>query len=178
MSGKQKYWLAAGWALCMTTCHASDNGVEIDMSGTVVAATCDVDTADTAQTIFIGNFSSNAFHAVGDVSSTANLVIRLTNCSSDIAGASVMFSGSPDNDNSKLLALSDTTGKGGMASGVGVEILDGNKKSVPINTASDSQTLQEGDDNVLNFFLRYQATKIPVTAGNASSVMYFDVTYQ
>ena len=89
-----------------------------------------------------------------------------------------MFSGTQDNDNSKLLALSDTAGKGGMASGVGVEILDANKKSVPINTASDSQTLQEGDNNTLTFFLRYQATKIPVTAGNASSVMYFDVTYQ
>ena len=178
MRGKQKYWLAAGWALCLSTSHAANNGVEIDMSGTVVAATCDVETADTLQTIFIGNFSSNAFHAVGDVSSTADLLIRLNNCSSGIAGASVMFSGTQDNDNRKLLALSDTAGKGGMASGVGVEILDANKKSVPINTASKSQALQEGDNNVLTFFLRYQATKIPVTAGNASSVMYFDVTYQ
>lgn len=178
-NGKRQYWLAViGWALSAATVQAANNGVEIDMSGTVVASTCDVETADALQTIFIGNFSSNTFHTAGDVSSTADLVIRLKNCSSGISGATVMFSGTPDGDNGKLLALSDTAGKGNMASGVGVEILDANKKTVAINTASDSQSLQEGDNNALTFFLRYQATKIPVTAGNASSVMYFDLSYQ
>lgn len=165
-------------SMMMSVAHASDNGVEIDMSGTVIASTCDVETADTLQTIFIGNFASALFTAVGDVSPTADLLIRLNNCSSGISGATVKFSGTPDNDNNKLLALSDTAGAGGMATGVGVEILDANKNSVAINADSESQPLKEGDNNTLTFFLRYKATKIPVTAGNASSVMYFDLSYQ
>ena len=165
-------------SMMMPVAYASDNGVEIDMSGTVIASTCDVETADTLQTIFIGNFASTLFTTVGDVSPTADLLIRLNNCSSGISGATVTFSGTPDNDNNKLLALSDTSGSGGMATGVGVEILDANKNSVAINADSESQPLKEGDNNTLTFFLRYKATKIPVTAGNASSVMYFDLSYQ
>lgn len=165
-------------SMMMPVTYASDNGVEIDMSGTVIASTCDVETADTLQTIFIGNFASTLFTTVGDVSPTADLLIRLNNCSSGISGATVKFSGTPDNDNNKLLALSDTSGSGGMATGVGVEILDANKNSVAINADSESQPLKEGDNNTLTFFLRYKATKIPVTAGNASSVMYFDLSYQ
>ncbi|OAT53458.1 type 1 fimbrial protein [Kluyvera georgiana ATCC 51603] len=164
--------------MMMPVAYASDNGVEIDMSGTVIASTCDVETADTLQTIFIGNFASTLFTTVGDVSPTADLLIRLNNCSSGISGATVTFSGTPDNDNNKLLALSDTSESGGMATGVGVEILDANKNSVAINADSESQPLKEGDNNTLTFFLRYKATKIPVTAGNASSVMYFDLSYQ
>ena len=176
MSKRSIGLLAVG--MMMSVAHASDNGVEIDMSGTVIASTCDVETADTLQTVYIGNFASTLFSSVGDVSPSADLLIRLNNCSSGISGATVKFSGTADNDNSKLLALSDTAGAGGMAAGVGVEILDANKNSVAINTDSASQPLQEGDNNTLTFFLRYQATKIPVTAGNASSVMYFDLSYQ
>lgn len=179
MMNKTIAWLVAIIGCVMVfTAHAASNGVAIDMSGTVVAATCDVNTADTNQTVFIGSFGSNTFHSVGDVSASADLQIRLTDCSSGIAGATVTFSGIPDSNNSKLLALSDTSGAGAMASGVGVEILDRNRKSLAINTASDSQPLVEGDNNTLTFYLRYQATKMPVTAGNASSVMYFDLSYQ
>lgn len=68
-------------SMMMPVTYASDNGVEIDMSGTVIASTCDVETADTLQTIFIGNFASTLFTTVGDVSPTADLLIRLNNCS-------------------------------------------------------------------------------------------------
>lgn len=179
MMTKTIAWLVAIIGSVMVfTAHAASNGVAIDMSGTVVATSCDVNAADTTQTVFIGSFGSNTFHSVGDVSASADLRIRLTDCSSGIAGATVTFSGTPDSNNGKLLALSDTSGARAMASGVGVEILDSSRKSLAINTASESQPLVEGDNNILTFYLRYQATKMPVTAGNASAVMYFDLSYQ
>ncbi|MHA0863595.1 fimbrial protein [Enterobacter wuhouensis] len=87
------------------------------------------------------------------------------------------FSGTADADNADLLALSDTSGAGGMASGVGIEILDPNKKPVALNSLSDEIPLTAGD-NALTFYLRYKATQIPVSPGNASSIMYFDLVYQ
>ncbi len=112
MNDEQTEYRLLAVGMMMSVAHASDNGVEIDMSGTVIASTCDVETADTLQTVYIGNFASTLFSSVGDVSPSADLLIRLNNCSSGISGATVKFSGTADNDNSKLLALSDTAGAG------------------------------------------------------------------
>ncbi|AFN30019.1 Fimbrial subunit [Klebsiella michiganensis E718] len=64
-----------------------------------------------------------------------------------------------------------------LASGVGVEIKDSDGTTIPLNTASKQYPLFAGD-NTLNFLLHYKATTIPVTAGYATAVMYFDVDYQ
>lgn len=156
---------------------SSGGMVEMDVTGTVVAAACDIDEPDQNQPISLGSFSSSTFKTIDDTSAASNLLIHLTDCSSASSGVKVTFSGTADSDNPQLLALSDTSNSGGMASGVGIEVLDGNKKTVPINTASDVISL-DGSDATLTFFLRYKATKIPVNPGNASSIMYFDMAYQ
>ncbi|MCV2531638.1 fimbrial protein [Enterobacter wuhouensis] len=163
------------YMLISGTACSSGNGVEIDVSGTVVASGCDV--SSTSQSVPVGDFSSATFKSVNDTSAEKDLPITLTNCSSDISGAAVTFSGTADADNADLLALSDTSGAGGMASGVGIEILDPNKKPVALNSLSDEIPLTAGD-NALTFYLRYKATQIPVSPGNASSIMYFDLVYQ
>ncbi|EKS6649598.1 TPA: fimbrial protein [Enterobacter hormaechei] len=149
----------------------------MNISGTVLPSTCDIDTTSQNPDVYIGEFASNAFANVGATSATAPLDIKLTGCSENIIGAKVTFTGTADSDNNQLLALSDTGGAGGMASGVGIEILTKDNVTIPINTQSNQLPLNAGD-NTLNFLLRYKATKIPVTAGNASSIMYFDVDYQ
>lgn len=170
------------FSLMMSHCVialADDSGdglLEMDMTGTVIASGCNVDVNSQNQNITIGDFSTGGFTSVGDVQGKAPFSIKLTACDADVTGASVTFSGTADATNGKLLALSDTNGGGAMASGVGIEILDKNSTQIPINTAS-KYTIS-GGDNELDFYLSYMATAIPVSEGNASSVMYFDLSYQ
>ena len=135
----------------------------VNITGSIYASSCDVDSNSQTKNIRIGDFAANSFSSVGDVQGNA--------------GGAITFSGDADSDNTTLLALSDTSGGGNMASGVGVEVLDKDGGQIPLNSQSKPFALSEGD-NTLTFYLRYMATKIPVTAGNASSVMYFDLSYQ
>ena len=149
----------------------------VNITGSIYASSCDVDSNSQTKNIRIGDFAANSFSSVGDVQGNALLSITLNNCTAEIAGGAITFSGDADTDNTTLLALSDTSGGGNMASGVGVEVLDKDGGQIPLNSQSKPFALSEGD-NTLTFYLRYMATKIPVTAGNASSVMYFDLSYQ
>ncbi len=104
--------------------------------------------------------------------------INLSNCYEKLSTIQVKFSGVSDADNPTLLAISDAGGAGTAATGVGVELLDNGGKTIPFN-ANSLQTfeLEEGT-NTLSFLLRYKSTRYPVTSGEASAVMYFDLTYQ
>ena len=64
-----------------------------------------------------------------------------------------------------------------MASGVAVQILDSAGVPIALNKASKLQPLTQGD-NTMHFQLRYKAIAVPVKAGEANAVMYFDLSYQ
>lgn len=174
-----KYYIAFLIIECvfsMNKCVAADG--EINFTGTIHASTCDVDLSSKNQSINIGTFSTADFPTVGTTTISKPVDISLQNCSQGISGAKVFFSGDQDNDNPELLALEDTDSTGLMASGVGVEIVDINQKTIPINnTDSDLYALSKGT-NTLAFYLRYKSTKTTVKAGNATAVMYFDLQYQ
>ena len=152
--------------------------VNIQWTGTIVLSNCDVEINSQNQSIHIGDFDKSTFTQVGDVTSFKAFNINLKNCTTGIEGARVMFTGQPDNNNPYLLSLSDTSGAGNLATGVGIEILDNSLNPLPINNTSSNLFPLSVGDNTLSFLLRYKATKIPVTAGNASSVMYFDISYE
>ncbi len=151
--------------------------VELDMTGTIVAESCDIDTASQNQTIHIGDFSAGIFKNVGDTSEWKQFDIKLNNCTSAISQSTVAFSGTSDGSDPSLLALSDTSGGGGMTSGVAIELLDSSMNAIAINSTDNGYPITQGN-NDLTFRLRYKATAVPVTPGNASSVLYFDVSYQ
>lgn len=151
--------------------------LEIDMSGKIVAGSCDIDTVSQNQTIHIGDFSAGIFQKVGDTSEWKPFNIKLNNCTAAIEQSTIAFEGIADAANSKLLALSDTSGGGGMASGVAIEVLDSNMNAIAINRFDNAYPITRGNNDLM-FRLRYKATAVPVTPGNASSVLYFDVRYQ
>lgn len=156
---------------------ADDLGwANLRMSGNIIAESCDIGT--TSADVHIGDFPQNSFETVGDVSPAKGFDIKLLNCSPNITGSTITFSGTAaDSSNTDLLALTDTGGTGDMASGVAIQILDSAGTPVALNNASAKQPLAAGD-NTLHFQLRYKATAVPVKPGNANSVMYFDMTYQ
>ncbi|MGS2871650.1 fimbrial protein [Enterobacter huaxiensis] len=146
------------------------------MSGNIVSQGCDVST--TSADVHIGDIPQYTFASAGDVSPAKGFDIKLINCSANITGSLITFSGTEaDSSNTDLLALTDTSGAGEMASGVAIQILDNAGTPIALNKASGKQPLVPGD-NALHFQLRYKATAVPVKPGNANSVMYFDMNYQ
>lgn len=149
----------------------------ITINGTVLPSSCDIDTGKQQKYINLGTFSAGIFSNVGDVSTDTKFNINLSGCGDSIAGAKVTFSGTAASGNTDLLALTDIAGTGMMARGVGVEIKDSSGAAIPLNKPSSKYALSAGD-NTLSFLLHYKATAIPVTAGYATAVMYFDLDYQ
>lgn len=147
------------------------------VTGTIVAESCSVAITSQSQNITIGNFNVNEFDAVGDVSQAAQLKIQLTGCNHTLSDTKIIFSGTPDRNNSELLALQDVSGTEEMATGVAIQLLDKNMQQLALNTPVNTGILQ-AEDNDLLYYLRYKATTVPVKAGNASSVLYFDMVYQ
>lgn len=146
------------------------------ISGNIIDESCEVGT--TSADVHIGDFPQSDFTAVGDVSAAKQFDISLLKCSPEITGSNITFSGtSAGSGNTDLLALSRTSGSAEMASGVAVQILDSVVVPIALNKASRLQPLTQGD-NTMHFQLRYKAIAVPVKAGEANAVMYFDLSYQ
>lgn len=173
-----KRMLSAAVLLLMTKSATASDTPNLEITGTILSRTCEVATTSLDQTVDIGQFMAGSFTSIGTASAAKKFTIELTNCGSVADGAKLTFSGTSDTDNPALLALSDTSGEGSMASGVGVEVLDNNQQPMAFNTLSTTIFALAPGDISLPFYLRYKSTKSTVTPGNASAVMYFDVQYQ
>ncbi|TNV17208.1 fimbrial protein [Buttiauxella sp. B2] len=160
-------------ALATNACAATYN---LQMTGTILSRTCEVESQ--TQTVDIGQFAATNFTSTGSVSAAKAFDIKLTGCGSAASGTLLGFSGTSDADNPTLLALTDTDATGGMATGVGVEILDSNQQALAINDPSPHLYGLTPGDNSLAFYLRYKSTQDVVIPGNATAVMYFDLQYQ
>ncbi|MEQ0826537.1 fimbrial protein [Enterobacter dykesii] len=148
------------------------------VTGNVKASSCDVDTGSVNQKVKIGTFSGKDFPSVGSTSVFKAMNINLSNCYDKLKTIQVTFSGTSDADNPTLLALTDAGGSGTLATGIGVELLDNSGKTIPFNKVSPQTFDLDAGNNTLSFLLRYKSTRYPVTPGEASAVMYFDLTYQ
>lgn len=150
--------------------------VSLTISGNVAASACIVDEA--TQNVNIGTFSAKNFPSTGSTSDTKPFVIALSGCYAKLKNVQVKFSGTTDNDNPTLLALTDSGNGKTMASGIGIELLDSNQNILPFNSTEPFSYDLNGASNTFTFFLRYKSTKDQITSGEASAVMYFDLTYQ
>ncbi|BBJ66360.1 MULTISPECIES: fimbrial protein [Enterobacter] len=148
------------------------------VTGNVIASSCDVDIGSVNQKIKIGTFSGKDFPSVGSTSAFKAMNINLSNCYEKLKTIQVTFSGTSDADNPALLALTSSGSGNTLATGVGVELLDSSGKTIPFDKVSPQTFDLDAGDNTLSFLLRYKSTRYPVTAGEASAVMYFDLTYQ
>lgn len=147
------------------------------VSGNVVASGCNVDTGSN-QKVKIGTFSGKDFPSVGSTSAFKAMNINLSGCYDKLTTIQVKFSGISDADNPTLLAITDTGTGEAVATGIGVELLDNGGKTIPFNSDSPQTFELDEGTNTLSFLLRYKSTRYPVTSGEASAVMYFDLTYQ
>lgn len=167
---------AAGLFLFSHYVYADLAQINLTMTGTIVDTTCDIDTNSKNQTVHIGSFATTEFKSVGSTTVDAPFSIVLKKCSSMVKNAALLFTGTTGSDPT-LLSLSDTSGSGNMASGIGVQVLDQNKKAIAINSTTPLKYALKTGDNTLSFSLRYKSTQADVKPGNATAVLYFAVEY-
>ncbi|MFZ4215753.1 fimbrial protein [Pantoea endophytica] len=87
-------------AMGTTAVQAATSGT-ISFEGSIVDATCTVDTsANITQTVNLGKQDAGDFDGVGTTVGQTPFSISLTDCNTDIDGASVTFSGDATTDGS------------------------------------------------------------------------------
>jgi type 1 fimbria pilin len=153
---------------------ASDQGNgKVTFTGSIIDAPCSIDPNSVDQTVHMGQISNRVLDKQGK-SSMQPFNIELKDCSlSTMKNVKVTFTGTPDPDNSKLLALS------GTATGAGIVIYDMlHSKDVELGTATDGQGLTE-NDNSLKFaaYLQGSSASGAVVPGDFTSVANFTLAY-
>lgn len=156
-----------------TIVHASDG--QINITGTIQSNTCIVDTSSENMTVQMGTIASKQFYRAGVTSPIQSLIIKLVKCGDMASGVSVKFNGKVDTHDNRLLAIDNSAS---AASGMGIAILDLNRKVIPLNSSSIEYALTPGALSVdLNFFAEYMANGDTVKAGDANATATFVLNY-
>lgn len=153
-------------------------GGNVHFRGQVVNAACGVDAGSVDQTVQLGQVKTATLSETGKTSSSVGFNIQLNDCATSVAKkAAIAFSGVAVNASStNILALESSSS--GVATNVGVQVLDSAGKPLVFDGVlfSTTSTLTDGT-NTLPFQARYIATGV-ATPGTANANANFKVQYQ
>lgn len=159
-------------AISASTAYADDG--RVNFVGSITDNTCTVvNDVSNPLTVNMGTVSSKAFTGAGSTAAPTKFTISLSACPDTVTSASVKFDGVVDQNNNSILALTPETG---VATGVGIQLMDNSNAVIPLYAQSASYPLTTGDNN-LDFVARYFATAATVTAGPANATSNFTIVY-
>lgn len=170
------YLLSACFALTATCTLAADSTITI--TGNVRDNGCAVAGESKDFIVDLMNNAAKQFNAVGATTPAVPFRIVLSPCGGAVSAVKVGFTGVADNGNTSLLKL-DTGAS--AAAGMGVQILNGQQTTLPLNAASSTipwTMLTPGQTNTLNFYARLMATQVPVTPGHVNATATFTLEFQ
>lgn len=173
---KSFYLLSALLSLTAADALAADSTITI--SGYVRDNGCAVAGESKDFIVDLLDNAAKQFNAVGATTPAIPFRIVLSPCGGSVSAVKVGFTGVANNDNTSLLKLDGGTA---AAAGMGVQILDGQQATLPINASSSAipwTTLTPGQSNTLNFYARLMATQVPVTPGHVSATATFTLEFQ
>lgn len=173
-NGLKAVSLASALTMICAGVHASDGTISFTGSITDTACTMDIG-AGNKITVDLGEVAKSSFSGVGSTSTSTAFDIKVKSCPSAVTAATVKFDGIDYSGDNTALAL-DTPETGTAATGVGVQLMDSANKVVPLQTASSSYTLKEGD-NTLPFTASYIQKAATVTSGTANATAQFTLNY-
>lgn len=169
------YALLPAAALAETPAPSTADGGIVNFNGSVVTTACAV-AADSANlNVDMGAVGTATLSAAGSEAPTGKaFTIQLTDCDvTTYTGIAVTFSGTPD----ATEATSLQAGSGSNAAqNVAIRLYDDTGKAIQIGTATDATTLIKGS-NTLKFSAKYASPKGGATAGDASAVATYTLTY-
>lgn len=148
---------------------------QVNFKGEIIDSACVVaNTPASPLDVTLGQVSKTSFSAAGDTAAATKFSLKLSNCPATVTKASVKFDGTAAGGDNSVLALTKDTG---VATGVGIQLMDSSNTVLPLATASASYPLVSTGVNNLDFTARYVSTAATVTAGPANSVANFTVVY-
>ncbi|MGC6061433.1 fimbrial protein [Enterobacter kobei] len=145
---------------------------EMNIYGTVTAPTCNISAEDKNKTVDLGNWATKQLNKTGDTSIPVAFSLTLTGC--PVGTLTTVFTGDGSPDDSTLLALT----KDSTASGVAIEIQDGEHNRIPLGPPGiQSKTDSEGNAE-LAFYADYVVVTDSVSPGSANADATFTVFYE
>lgn len=176
-------------ALPVTSVLAAEtSGGTVNFTGKVVASACAISSGSTNINVDMGEVRTATLAAAGSEANTAKTFsITLEDC--DIADttksneenpviattASITFSGTPDNTDSNSLAVG-ANGGNNSAQHVAIRFYDEQGKILKLGEPAAAIPLRKGS-NTLNFSAKYYSPQGGATAGDASAIATYTVTY-
>lgn len=164
-------------ALLPVAAMAADqvDGGTVNFNGSVVTAACAVSSDSTSLNVDMGQVRAATLAEAGSEAATGKaFAIKLTDCDATAhTGVSVTFSGTTNPTETTSLQAG---ANGSTAQNVAIRLYDASGNAVNIGTASDVITLRNGD-NTLNFSAKYASPEGGATAGDASAVATYTLTY-
>lgn len=173
---KRLYLLGAVFSLVSASTFAADSTITI--SGYVRDNACAVAGESKDFTVDLLDNATKQFSRIGATTPVVPFRIVLSPCGTSVTAVKVGFIGIADNDNTHLLKLDSGTS---AAAGMGIEILNGQQTTLPLNAGSATlpwTTLTPGQTNTLNFYARLMATQLPVTPGHVNATATFTLEFQ
>ena len=175
--------LPAGSALAATT-----SGGTVNFSGKVVTSACAISAGSANIDVDMGEVRTATLAAAGSEASTAkSFSITLEDCEIADTSAStednpiaattvaVTFTGTPDAADANSLAVG-ANGGANSAQHVAIRLYDEQGKVVKLGEPAAAIPLRAGA-NTLNFSAKYYSPQGNATAGDASAVATYTVTY-
>ena len=173
-----KIGFLSGVFLALVAANAIAADSTITISGYVKDNGCAVAGESKDFTVNLIDNAAKQFSTVGATTPPVPFRIVLSPCGNSVTAVKVGFIGVSDNGNTRLLKLDSGTS---AAAGMGIEIMNGQQTTLPINAASSSipwTTLTPGQSNTLNFYARLMATQVPVTPGHVNATATFTLEFQ
>jgi major type 1 subunit fimbrin (pilin) len=160
----------------LTASHAFAAAGTVNFIGNILDAACTVDVASQNQTVVLGNYNRTEFTNTGDVTAAKKFNIVLKNCPIAVSAAHVMFDGTPEAADSRMLSIDHSIPS--AASGVAINIMSADMAQLPLHGDNGYRyLLNSTTDNNLEFYAQYKSTTAAVVAGPANSVASFSVVY-
>lgn len=150
----------------------------LNISGRVLDYGCTVSSDSLNFTVDLQKNSARQFPTTGSTSPVVPFQITLSECSKGTTGVRVAFNGIEDAENNTLLKLDEGSN---TASGLGIEILDGNMRPVKLNDLHAGMQwipLVPEQNNILPYSARLKSTQKSVNPGLVSASATFTLEFQ
>jgi len=156
---------------------AEVNGGTVSFHGSVVTSACAISSNATDINVELGEIRAATLKTAGSQSATAkNFSITLQGCDSKVStGVAVTFNGTADSADPTSLAVRGN-GSTSTAQNVAIRLFDASGTQVKLGVASGVTNLRDGD-NVINFSAKFYSSEGNATAGDASAVATYTLTY-
>ncbi|EEQ3602902.1 fimbrial protein [Escherichia coli] len=148
------------------------------ISGRVLDYGCTVSSDSLNFTVDLQKNSARQFPTTGSTSPAVPFQITLSECSKGTTGVRVAFNGIEDAENNTLLKLDEGSN---TASGLGIEILDGNMRPVKLNDLHAGMQwipLVPEQNNILPYSARLKSTQKSVNPGLVRASATFTLEFQ